>query len=52
MLGWMMMFAVMMLLGLVMTLGNPAPVWILVRTMFSLLFLLGLVTRVVGGRAW
>jgi hypothetical protein len=52
MLGWMMLFALMMLLGFGMTLSNPATVWVLVRSMFSILFLLGLLTRVVGGRAW
>ena len=52
MLGWMMLFALMTILGAIMVLANPAMVWVLMESMFALLFLLGLVTRMVRGRAW
>jgi hypothetical protein len=52
MLGWMILFALMMLLGGVLTLANPVSVSLLVVLMFGLLFLLGLLTRLVRGRAW
>jgi hypothetical protein len=52
MLGWMILFALMTLLGGILTLANPASVSALVVLMFGLLFFLGLLTRLVRGRAW
>ena len=52
MLGWMILFALMTLLGGVLTLANAASVFGLVVLMFGLLFLIGLLTRLVRGRAW
>ena len=52
MFGWMMIFGMMMLLGFGMTLANPGTGWIVECAMFSFLFLAGLLTRLVGGRAW
>ena len=52
MLGWMILFALMTVLGGVMVLANPTMVWVLMESMFAILFLVGLVTRMVRGRAW
>jgi energy-converting hydrogenase Eha subunit F len=52
MLGWMIVFALMAILGTVLTLANPAAVSAVVGLMFALLFLLGLLTWLVRGRAW
>ena len=51
MLGWMILFALMAILGAVMTLTNPVASFAMVGVMFGLLFLLSLLTRFVGGRA-
>lgn len=52
MLGWMIVFALMAILGAAMTLTSPAAVSTMVGLMFALLFLIGLLTRLVRGRAW
>jgi hypothetical protein len=52
MLGWMILFALMTILGAVMMLANPTLAWGLLGLMFALLFVAGLVTRLVRGRAW
>ena len=53
MLGWMILFALMTLLGMGMTLAYPGSVSGLVGlSMFGLLFFVGLLTRLVRGRAW
>jgi hypothetical protein len=54
MLGWMILFAVMVILGTILILaGDPAEVSAgMVSSIFGLLFLLGLLTRAVRGRAW
>ena len=52
MLGWMIVFALMAILGMVMTLASPAVLTTVVGLMFALLFLLGLLTWLVRGRAW
>jgi hypothetical protein len=52
MFGWMIVFALFAALGTVMALANPAPVSTMVGVMFGLLFLLGLVTRLLRGKAW
>jgi hypothetical protein len=52
MVGWMIVFATLALLGTGMTLANPAPVSTMTGIVFALLFLLGLLTRLVRGRAW
>jgi hypothetical protein len=52
MLGWMILFALMSVLGAIMMLGNPTMAWVLLGLMFALLFLVGLLTRLVRGRAW
>jgi hypothetical protein len=52
MLGWMILFALMTILGAVMTLANPVAVSASVSSMFGLLFFVGLLTRLVGGRTW
>jgi hypothetical protein len=52
MLGWMMVFALMAILGTVMTLTGPGSVATIIGLIFALLFVLGLLTRVVRGRAW
>ena len=51
-LGWMIVFALMAILGAAMTLTSPAAVSTMVGLMFALLFLIGLLTRLVRGRAW
>jgi hypothetical protein len=52
MFGWMILFALMTMLGTVLTFANPASVSALVGLTFGLLFLVGLLTRVVRGRSW
>ena len=52
MFGWMIVFALMAILGIIFTLASSASVASLTVAMFGLLFVLGLVTRVVSGRAW
>ena len=52
MLGWMILFALMTILGIILVLANPASVSALVGLTFGCLFLLGLLTRLVRGRAW
>jgi hypothetical protein len=52
MLGWMILFGLMTLIGAIMTLTTPASVSALMSLMFGLLFFLGLVTRLVRGRSW
>jgi hypothetical protein len=52
MLGWMVLFAVMALLGTVSTLAHPAAVSALVGFTFGSLFFIGLLTRLVRGRGW
>ena len=54
MLGWMILFALMVILGAVRMLsGHPADasVW-MATVVFAVLFLAGLMTRVARGRAW
>jgi hypothetical protein len=52
MLGWMILFALMIVLGTVITLANPAVVPAMVVFIFALLFVVGFLTRLVRGRAW
>ena len=52
MLGWLIVFALLAILGMVMTLANPAVVSTMVGLVFALLFLVGLLTRLMRGRAW
>lgn len=52
MFGWMILFAVMSIFAAVMILTNPTTAWVLLESMFALLFLVGLLTRLVRGRAW
>lgn len=52
MLGWMILFALMAILGAILTIANPASVSALVGLMFGLLFCLGLLTRLIRGRTW
>jgi uncharacterized membrane protein YtjA (UPF0391 family) len=55
MFGWMILFALMTMLGGVLTVTNPASVSASsasVVLMFGLLFLIGLLTRLVRGKAW
>ncbi len=51
MLGWMILFALMTLLGAILTITHPATGSALVVLMFALLFLLSLLIRLVRGRA-
>ena len=52
MLGWMILFAFMVIAGaLLVLIGYPAAAS-LACTLFAVLFLLGLATRAVRGRAW
>ncbi|HTP32791.1 MAG TPA: hypothetical protein VMJ75_11490 [Candidatus Acidoferrales bacterium] len=52
MFGWMILFALMTIVGSVMALlGAPAFSSIVALT-FGLLFLIGLFARLIGGRAW
>jgi hypothetical protein len=48
----MILFALMTIVGTVLTFANPASVSALVVLTFGLLFLVGILTRVVRGRAW
>jgi hypothetical protein len=52
MLGWMILFALLAILGTALSLINPATISTMVGVVFALLFLLGLVTRLMRGRAW
>jgi energy-converting hydrogenase Eha subunit F len=52
MVGWMIVFALLAILGTARTLANPAAVSTMMGVVFALLFLLGLLTRFVRGRAW
>jgi hypothetical protein len=52
MLGWMILFALMSVLGAIMMFTNPTMAWVLLELMFALLFLVGLLTRLVRGRVW
>lgn len=52
MLGWMILFALMAILGALLTLANPASASGLVCLTFGLLFVVGLLTRLVRGRVW
>ena len=52
MIGWTILFALMTLLGGILTLVRPASISFLVLLMFGLLFLLSLITRLARGRAW
>jgi uncharacterized protein (DUF58 family) len=52
MLGWMILFALITILAVIMSLANAASVSALVGLMFGVLFFLGLVTRLVRGRSW
>lgn len=53
MLGWMILFALMALLAPVMRFaGNGASVPEITGLIFALLFFIGLLTRLVRGRAW
>jgi hypothetical protein len=51
MLGWMILFGLMAILGAILTIAHPATGFALVVLMFALLFLLSLLIRLVGGRA-
>lgn len=54
MLGWMILFAVMVVFGAIMAFGDypaAAPAR-MASIVFALLFLIGLLTRVVRGRVW
>jgi uncharacterized membrane protein YtjA (UPF0391 family) len=54
MLGWMILFALMVMIGAALMLaGSPAEASArMASTVFAVLFLLGLLTRVARGRAW
>ncbi len=52
MLGWMILFALMSLLGMIATLAHPAAFSALVALTFGFLFLIALLTRLVRGRGW
>lgn len=54
MLGWMILFAVMMLVAMMlMVLGHPAGAAVrIASTVFALLFVVGLLTRAARERAW
>lgn len=54
MIGWMIVFALLAILGVVMTLANPAVAVAstMVGIVFAALFLLGLLTRLMRRRAW
>lgn len=54
MLGWMILFALMALLGTIpMIIGHPADAAVmLTSSVFTFLFVLGLLTRAVRERAW
>jgi hypothetical protein len=52
MLGWMAVFALIAVVGTVIALTDSAAVFPMVGLTFAVLFLLGLVTRFLRGRAW
>jgi hypothetical protein len=52
MLGWLILFALMTIFGIILTLASPASASAMVVFTFGLLFLLGLLTRLARGRAW
>jgi len=52
MIGWTILFALMTILGAVLTLVNPASAYVLMLLLFGLLFLLSLLMRLARGRAW
>jgi len=52
MLGWMIVFALMMILGAVRMLMQPDASVTMECVIFTILFLAGLLTRVARGRAW
>jgi hypothetical protein len=54
MLGWMILFALMVILGaILMIIGSPAAASVrMASSIFAILFLLGLLTRAARGRAW
>jgi hypothetical protein len=52
MFGWMILFAIMAILGTVATLAHPAAFSAMAGLMFGFLFFLGLMTRLVRGRGW
>ena len=52
MLGWMILFALMTALGAVLSFDDASPVSFMVVLTFGVLFLLGLFTRLIRGRAW
>ncbi len=52
MLGWMILFGLMTLFGAVMILSSPTMAWLFLGSMFGTLFVVGLLTRVMRGRAW
>jgi len=52
MLGWMILLALLAILGLVLSITNASVVFSLVLLTFGLLFVLGLFTWVMRGRAW
>ncbi len=51
MLGWMILFGLLALLGAIFALTNPASVSAFVSLVFGLLFFVGLFTRLMRGRA-
>jgi hypothetical protein len=52
MFGWMILFAIMAILGTGATLAHPAAFSAMAGLMFGFLFFLGLMTRLVRGRGW
>ena len=50
--GWTILFALMTITGAILTLVDPKSESILVLSMFGLLFVLSLLTRLGRGRAW
>ncbi len=50
MLGWMILFALMALLGTISTLAHPAAVSLMVGLTFGSLFVISVLTRLVRGR--
>jgi hypothetical protein len=52
MLGWLVVFALLAILGIVLTLASATAVFSMVGLMFALLFFLGLLTRLLRGRSW
>ena len=52
MLGWLILFALMTLLGMISALVRPATFSVLIAVTFGFLFVVGLLTRLVRGRGW